>query len=128
MKVAYIDTSCLVSLAFEEPGASELAGRLHDFDQLFASNLLQAEFIAALVREAVTEDGLELLSWVTWVSPNRQLSSEFERITAYGYLRGADLWHLACALFVSNDPQQIAFLTLDHRQADVAAMLGFSGL
>lgn len=128
MKVAYIDTSCLVALAFEEPAAAELAGKLYDFDRLFASNLLEAEFRATLVREGVSEDGSELLSWVTWVYPNRPLRSEFERITVHGYLRGADLWHLACALFIASDPQQIAFLTLDRRQSEVAAMLGFSGL
>ncbi len=128
MKFAYIDTSCLVALAFAEPEARRLASQLQDFDQLLAANLLEAEFRAALVREGGTEDGSGLLSWVTWVYPNRPLSSEFERITGYGYLRGADLWHLACALFISSNPQQIAFLTLDRRQAEIAAMLGFSGL
>lgn len=105
-----------------------LAGQLRDFDQLLAANLLEAEFTATLVREEVAEDGLEMLTWITWVYPNRPLTSEFERITAHGYLRGADLWHLACALFVSHNPQQIAFLTLDHRQAEIAVRLGFSGL
>jgi predicted nucleic acid-binding protein len=128
VKAAYIDTSCLVAVAFDEPGASALADQLRDFDQLFASNLLEAEFTATLVREGVIEDGLEMLSWITWVYPNRPLTSEFERITAHGYLRGADLWHLACALFVSHHPQQISFLTLDNRQAEIAVRLGFIGL
>lgn len=128
MKAAYIDTSCLVAVAFDEPGASALADQLRDFDQLLASNLLEAEFTATLVREGVIEDGLEMLSWITWVYPNRPLTSEFERITAHGYLRGADLWHLACALFVSHNPQQISFLTLDNRQAEIAVRLGFIGL
>ena len=128
MRAAYIDTSCLVAVAFDEPAAHGIAGQLRDFDQLLASNLLEAEFTTTLIREGVAEGGAALLSWITWVFPNRPLTFEFERITAHGYLRGADLWHLACALFVSSNPQQIAFLTLDRRQAEIAHLLGFSGL
>ena len=42
-----------------------------------------------------------------------------------GYLRGADLWHVAAALFVAHEPGSIAFLTLDRRQRAVADTLGF---
>ena len=42
-----------------------------------------------------------------------------------GHLRGADLWHIATALYVAPDPFSIAFATLDQRQAEVAAALGF---
>jgi hypothetical protein len=41
-------------------------------------------------------------------------------------LKGADLWHLANALFLSPDAEDLSFLTLDTRQADVAGRLGFS--
>jgi len=44
----------------------------------------------------------------------------------YGHLKGADLWHLACALVVSPDPGEITFLTLDRRQKEVARQAGFS--
>jgi hypothetical protein len=41
-----------------------------------------------------------------------------------GYVRGADLWHLAVALFI--DPErEIDFLTLDERQRAVSRKLGF---
>ena len=42
-----------------------------------------------------------------------------------GYLRGADLWHIATALYMFDEPSDITFLTLDRRQGDVAAALGF---
>lgn len=52
------------------------------------------------------------------------LEAEVRTILETGYLRGADLWHLATALFIA--PQHdIDFLTLDTRQRGVAARLGF---
>ena len=42
-----------------------------------------------------------------------------------GYVRGADLWHLACALYVAASPGELTFLTLDERQRTVAKALGF---
>jgi predicted nucleic acid-binding protein len=125
LNLAYVDTSCLVAVAFDEPGAQELALQLEGYDRLVASNLLEAELRSALTRENVTDDGTLLLSWISWIYPNRPLSPEYERVLAYGYLRGADLWHLACALFLSRDPQQLAFVTLDQRQGEMAASLGF---
>ena len=44
-----------------------------------------------------------------------------------GNLRGADLWHIATALYAAPEPAAIAFVTLDRRQASVAAALGFGG-
>ena len=42
-----------------------------------------------------------------------------------GYLRGADLWHVATALYVSPQARNLSFATLDARQNAVAAALGF---
>ena len=66
------------------------------------------------------------LSWVTWIFPNRPLTEEFHRVIASGHLRGADLWHLAHALYVSPGPKEMSFLTLDARQKEIAATLGFT--
>ncbi len=127
MSLAYVDSSCLVAIAFGEPGAARLAARLQRFDRLVASNLLEAELRSALAREGVT-DGREIpmLTWLSWIYPDRPLTSEFARITALGYIKGADLWHLATALFLAPDAKGLAFLTLDRRQKDVGAKLGFS--
>ncbi len=40
--------------------------------------------------------------------------------------RGADLWHLACALWIAPDARGLAFVTLDKRQREVARKLGFA--
>lgn len=126
MNLAYVDTSCLVAIAFDEPGATRMAARLQRFDRLFAANLVEAELCSALTREGADGRGIPMLSWLTWIYPDRPLTAEFARITALGYLKGADLWHLANALFLTPDGKEMAFLTLDKRQKDVAAKLGFS--
>ena len=51
MNTAYVDTSVLTAIAFDEPGAAEYARRLDDFTRLISSNLLEAELRAAFVRE-----------------------------------------------------------------------------
>lgn len=124
MKAAYVDTSCLVAIAFDERGAAKLARRIEGFDVVFSSNLLEAELRAAFVREGVEFDAA-LLSGMGWILPDRPLGPEMETVLAAGYVRGADLWHLACALHVAGDPTELAFLTLDARQAEVAEVLGF---
>jgi hypothetical protein len=94
-------------------------------ERLFASNLLEAELRSALAREEVSADPAELLSGITWVYPNRPLSGEIERVLVEGYVKGADLWHLACALFLAPEPKDLTFVTLDKRQEEVARKLGF---
>lgn len=127
MKVAYVDTSCLVAVAFAEVGARRIARRLEGHDRLFSSNLLEAELRSALAREGVSENVNPLLAGITWIYPNRPLTPEFERILATGrHLKGADLWHLACALFLAPSGRDLTFMTLDTRQEEVAARLGLT--
>jgi predicted nucleic acid-binding protein len=126
MKVAYVDTSVLVAVAFGEPESEEIARELEGFDRLLTSNLTEAEFRSALVREGVENAGVELLKGLSWILPNRPLTPEIDRVIATGYVRGADLWHLACALFVSSQPGEMSFVSLDAKQTEVAQLLGFS--
>ena len=126
MTFGFVDTSCLVAVAFAEPGSEPLADRLERMDQIFASSLLDAELRAALRREHVP-DGDTLMAGLSWVLPDRPLTAEIEAVLDAGQLRGADAWHLACALFLSPEPRELEFLTLDSRQAAVAATLGFAG-
>jgi predicted nucleic acid-binding protein len=126
MTLAYVDTSCLVAIAFAEAGATRVASRLGRMDRLFSSNLLEAELRSALAREGLSVEPTRLLSGITWVYPNRPLSREFERVVREGDVRGADLWHLACALFLAPAPTDLAFVTLDRRQEDIARKLGFA--
>ena len=124
MNVAYVDTSCLVALAFNERGAAALARRLGRFDRLVACNLAEAELRAAFVREDRAWDPTAL-DRLGWIVPDRRLSPEIERVLAAGHVRGADCWHLATALYVAGDPRLLSFVTLDRAQGAVARALGF---
>lgn len=124
MTAAYVDTSCLVAIAFGERGGAAMARRLQGFDEIVSANLLEAELRATFARERVPL-ARDYLSGILYVLPDRALGSEIQQALAAGYLRGADLWHLACALYVTGDPGELTFLTLDERQRDVADTLGF---
>jgi predicted nucleic acid-binding protein len=124
MKAAYVDTSCLAAIAFGEAGAAGARRAILAYDELFSSNLLEAELRSALSREKVTADPGDLLSGISWVYPDRPLTAEISRILDAGYLRGADLWHLAVALFVDQNCE-IDFLTLDVQQLEVSHRVGF---
>ena len=125
MRVAYVDTSCLVAVAFGERGSTALARRLAGFDELVSSNLLEAELRAAFVREARTPDQ-GLLDRISWIVPDRPLHAEIATVLEAGYVRGADCWHLATALYLAENAAEITFLTLDERQSAVARTLGFA--
>lgn len=124
MKIAYVDSSCLAAIAFEEKGSAAVARRLAAYDQLFSSNLMEAELRSAHRREGQSIDR-ELFHGIDWVHVNRPLSEELAAVLSEGYLRGADAWHVATALFASSDPTAVYFETLDQPQRRIAAVLGF---
>jgi hypothetical protein len=125
VRAAFVDSSCLVAIALGERSTARLTATLEAFDVLLASGLLEAELRCALAREGVEADPRELLEPLSWVLPDRPLGAEIERVLAGGYIRGADVWHLACALYVEPAPGELVFLTLDQAQGKAAARLGF---
>lgn len=124
MSVAYVDTSCLVAIAFGERGATAIERRLRGFDEIVSANLLEAELRCAFKREQV-EYAAESIAGVSWLIPDRPLAGEITRVLEVGYVRGADCWHLASALFLEPKSSSVTFLTLDERQRKVAKELGF---
>lgn len=125
MSIAYVDTSVLIAIAFGEPGGDALAGRLARYDVIASANLLEAELHSALRREGVAESAEEVLGGLSWILPDRRLTAEIERASTGRHLRGADLWHVASALYLAESPGEVDFLTLDSAQREVAASLGF---
>lgn len=101
-----------------------MANRLDEFPHLLSSNLLEAELRAACAREEVGFSE-SLVANLKWVFPDRSLAPEFAAVLTAGYLRGADLWHVASALYVTPNPGDMWLVTLDERQRSVAAALGF---
>ena len=124
MSVAYIDTSALVAVAFGEDAGPEVARRLEAFARLISSKLLEAELRATFNRECLAFEP-DLVSGIEWVLPDRPLTAEFATALDAGHLRGADLWHVATALYVAGEADRLSFVTLDQRQRDAAAALGF---
>lgn len=124
MSVAYVDTSVLTAIVFDEPKAESYARRLDDFDRLISSNLLEAELRAAFAREDLSFQE-SAVAGIEWILPDRRLTPEFGVALEAGYLRGADLWHIATALYVSHETGGLSFATLDARQSSVAEKLGF---
>ena len=124
MSVAYVDTSVLTAIAFDEPGAVEYAERLDEFARLISSNLLEAELRAAFARENLLFQE-SAIAGIEWILPDRALAPECATALEAGYLRGADLWHVATALYVSPQAVGLLFATLDARQGTVAEALGF---
>ena len=124
MSTAFVDTSVILAVAFREGDFRRVAERLRDFDTVYASDLLEAELRSACRRDnrAVEERLLESLDVV---HPPRSVSAEMQRVLHAGYVRGAHCFHLATALSLAPQPAELTFLTLDKRQREVAAVLGF---
>lgn len=128
MRTAFVDTSVLAAIALGERAAPAARTQLAAFDRLNATLLLEAELYALLRREGtLAEQRVDpWLAGIEWVYPDRSLRPEIEAVLDAGYVRGADCWHLATALFLAPKPSSISFLTLDAKQRTVARTLGFS--
>lgn len=123
---AYVDSSALIAIVRLEPTEGEVRTRLNGFQTLLSSNLLEAEMRAAFARDGRAFEPPDLLSRIEWVLPTRPLGPEIADALRAGYLRGADLWHIATALYAARSVPGLAFVTLDRRQGGVAAALGFA--
>ena len=122
---AYVDSSASLAIGLDEPTALAVARRLAEFPRLLSSNLLEAEVRSVFAREGLEFDA-GLLSGIEWINPAGPLTDEIATALQRGYLRGADLWHIAVALYADAlIPGGLAFITLDNRQGAVAARLGF---
>ena len=124
MSDAYLDSSVIVAIALDEPGSGDVAARLDEFSRPLSANLLEAELLSAIYREGLRFNE-SLISGIEWIHPNRSLHDEMALALSAGYLRGADLWHMAIALYAARKPDELTFFTLDIRQRNVAATLGF---
>ena len=122
---AYVDGSALLSIIFEETDGPAIAQRLAQFSNLVSSVLLEAEVRSALFRAGQSYNP-NWLSDFEWVYPDRPLGPEIATALQVRYLRSGDLLHIATALYaVRTFSLELAFITLDNNQREVAAGLGF---
>jgi uncharacterized protein with PIN domain len=54
---AYVDSSCFIAIALEEPGFEAVIERLQRFDVWFSSTLMEAELRSVLARSGSFDDG-----------------------------------------------------------------------
>ncbi len=128
MAHAYVDTSALLGILFEEAHAAGLAEALDGMDSLRASLLVEAELSSALRREGLEEEGEGSRAVLDWFAPDGSLTTQLEEVLDVGYLRGADLFIVACALWLAPEVRHrraLHFVSLDANQRAVAAALGF---
>ena len=97
---------------------------MRGFATLLSHPLLNAEVRSACAREGQPVPDTEL-GLIQWIDADRPLSAEIDFVLSTGYLRGADCLHVATALYLSPDANQLTFLTLDTKQRGVAKELGF---
>ena len=124
MKAVYVDSSIIVAILLNEPIGKKMRKRLAIQDEVLSSSLIEAEVLSVSSREKVDLSlTYKILDYVSLVSPERTLREEYQSILVHGYCRGADLFHLACALYL--DPEkELPFLTLDLKQKDLARKVG----
>ena len=125
MRAAYVDTSALAAVVLNEARAANVARWLVTYERVLSSNLLEAELRSIFAREASRFEK-RFLEGIDWILPDRPLTLELSTVLAAGYLQGADLWHVATALYATPRPKDLAFVTLDLRQATVASALGLA--
>lgn len=129
MKVAYVDSSVLVGFMFNEREIGRIEKRLTNFDELISSSLLEAEIMSAAAREGFSmEDALKVIGSVSLFFANSDLTKELRRIFEIDYIRGADAYHLACALALDPKAEELCFCSLDKKQLTIAKALGFKSI
>ena len=126
VKVAFVDTSALVAVAFGEAGHARMARLMEGMDRLYGSSLLESELSAVFEREGVGEKAEAFLGRIRMVREDRRLTGEIREALGHGHVKGADLHHLAVAMFLFPEPGEATFLTMDSRQGAVARALGFA--
>ena len=122
MKAIYVDSSVIVSILFREPHSKKLLEIINQTSSTcYSSQILEAEVYASATREnIVLAEAHKLLMHINLLLPERSLRKEYKEIFSAGYCRGADAYHIACALYLDPERTNLIFLTADQRQQEVA--------
>lgn len=122
----YVDSSVVLTIFFREQGYQNYQALFTPANELVSSCLIEAESLAAIVREKCDfSDIMPILDRISLCFPDRSLRVECFGILSKGYCRGADLLHLATALYLDPAGKELGFLTADKNQKNIAAKLGF---
>lgn len=121
MSVLYVDSSALVRLAVDEPGAEAVAALVGEAAEIVISVVALVEVRRALARVAPGYDPDDLLDQCTVIELQADVIGR-AGIVEPASLRSLDAIHVASALSVVEDLD--AFVTCDQRQASAARAAG----
>jgi predicted nucleic acid-binding protein len=121
----YVDSSAITSILLSQSAYPNLQSRLMR-GGLFSSLLLEAEVFSALRRESLSfEEFDQFRELILWIKPTRPLQPEITEVLRRAYLRGADAFHLASAIYAFKNRQDVEFCSLDKSQRSAAETCGF---
>lgn len=121
-KFLYIDSSVAILVLNNELSKKNLNAQL-----IVSHEILVAEILSFVTRDRFpSEKYEEFLSKVAiqhLVAPIKWC----KQVLHYGYCKGADCLHLACAMSMSSPKySELTFLTCDIRQGEIARKIGFN--
>ena len=127
MSLVYVDTSAFLKLFIVEPGSEAMLQlSLAHLGNLASSDLLIAETIGTLNRrELDVSDAKAALRAVHLMPIRRDILDTAAELSKFG-LRTLDGIHLATAISVKSNLD--AFITFDHKLAEVAQQLGLRAI
>lgn len=124
--IAYVDSSVVIALIFDEPEAKKFQKDLANYKIIFSSNILEAEVYSACRREGrAFAAAKEFIDNVSLYFSDRSYEPEYQTIARLGYLRGADALHLATAMDFDPGCKKTVFFTADEQQKKLAQLIGF---
>lgn len=125
MAVAYVDSSVIVAMALRQPGRSAIERALARSSHAVTAEFTEAEVASALRRVELPHDPEPWMHAIRILHATRSLRREIRAVLNRRYLRGADCWHLATALwFQTTRGVALEFVTMDKTQGDAARALG----
>ena len=122
----YVDSSVICAAIFGDHDMTLLSKLVRQKTKLISAYLLEAEVLSAAVREkADIQETKSQLSKISFVKSSTLLV-QLERVFTMGYLRGADAFHVATALWLAGSHKELEFFSFDENQVKVAKTLGLS--
>ncbi len=124
---AYLDTSFLLSFVLE---GSDRFRELEKKYTFISSILILSETASALAREQRLPENWGLSHWTycSLLDLNAEVMNYHSEILKAGWLRGADLHHLAASEHFFGEEREKHFISLDKSQSKIAKELGYKCL
>ena len=121
MSILYVDSSALVRLATDEPGAEAVSALISDDAEIVTSAVGLVEVRRALARVAPAYDPDDVLDQCIVIPLDASVIAR-AGVLEPASLRSLDAIHVASALTIAGDLD--AFVTCDQRQASAAVAAG----